>query len=285
MELNRIIFPAPNQSYNTEDYPDSLIWVPKIPDHLSIPCLLLQYPEGSSKLMIYFHGNAEDLGLSYDILDTLRSVLHIHILAVEYPGYGVYYGNPNAEKILNDAECIYDFAIGLGYKPEDIIVFGRSIGSGPATYLAKNRKICCLMLMSPYTSIKQAAKNIAGKLGESLVKERFENIKNMPFITCPTFFVHGLQDTVIPYNHSQKLHDLCKGPSSLFLPSKMSHNNFDYCDDLILPIATFLSQSGISVQPIDDYNGLIPIPWEFHKPPISQKINKKRSKKNINKVL
>lgn len=278
MELNRIIFPAPNQSYNPEDYPEHLIWIPKIPDVLSIPCLFLQFAEGSSKLIIYFHGNAEDLGLSYDILDTLKSVLHVHVLAVEYPGYGVYTGSPNAQSILNDAECVYDFVIGLGFKPENIIVFGRSIGSGPATYLARNRKICCLMLMSPYTSIKQAAKNIAGKLGERLVKERFENIKNMPFITCPTFLVHGLQDTVIPYHHSQKLHDLCKGPSSLFLPSKMSHNNFDYCDDLILPIATFLSQSGITVQPVDDYNGITDIPWIYFKPPASQKINRCKSK-------
>lgn len=282
MELNRIIFPAPTASYSTEDYPETLIWVPKIPDQLSIPCLFLQYSEGSSKIMIYFHGNAEDLGLSFDILDTLRSVLHIHILAVEYPGYGVYSGRANSETILNDSECVYNFTTSLGYKAEDIIVFGRSIGSGPATYLAKNRKICCLMLMSPYTSIKEAAKDIAGKLGEKLVKERFENIRNMPYITCPTFFVHGIKDTVIPYIHSQKLHELCKGPSSLFLPSEMSHNNFDYCDDLIMPIASFLSQSGISVKPLDDYNGFIHVPWTYHSPPNGQKVNKRRGK-SINK--
>jgi pimeloyl-ACP methyl ester carboxylesterase len=282
MELNRIIFPAPSSSYNVEDYHENLIWVPKIPDQVSIPCLLLQYHEGSSKIMIYFHGNAEDLGLSFDILDTLRSVLHIHILAVEYPGYGVYSGRPNSETILNDSECVYNFVVNLGYKPQDIIVFGRSIGSGPATFLARNRKICCLMLMSPYTSIKSAAKDIAGKLGEKLVKERFENIKIMPFVTCPTFFVHGIKDSVIPYSHSQKLHEVCKGPSSLFLPAEMSHNNFDYCDDLILPIASFLSQSGITVEPVDDYNGLVDVPWIYQKPPTGQKINVRRSK-SVNK--
>ena len=279
MELNSILFPAPTQSYNLSDYPEQLIWVPKIPDSVSIPCILLQYLEGSSKLMIYFHGNAEDIGLSFEIIDMLRSVLHIHVLAVEYPGYGVYNGKPSAEGILNDAECVYSFVLSIGIKPEDILVFGRSIGSGPATFLARNRKICSLLLMSAYTSIKEAAKHFAGRLGETLIKERFENAKNMSFITCPTFLVHGIKDNVIPYHHSQKLHELCKGPSSLFLPAEMTHNNFDYCDDLILPIATFLSQAGISTNPVNDYDGLIHVPWTYFHPPATQKVNKKKNQR------
>jgi pimeloyl-ACP methyl ester carboxylesterase len=277
MELNSIIFPAPRQSYNREDYPDQLVWVPKIPDQFSIPCLYLEYQEGSSKVMIYFHGNAEDLGQAFEVLETLRSVLHIHIFAVEYPGYGLYSGKPTSESILNDAECVYSFLLSSGVKPENIIVFGRSIGSGPATYLASTRKVGCLMLMSAYTSIKAAAKSLAGKFG-SLIKERFENVKKMPQVTCPTFFVHGMMDKVIPYTHSQVLHEACKGPSSLFLPPLMSHNNFDYCDDLILPIATFLSQSGISVVPDDDFSAHPRIPWEFFQPPASQVVKKVKKK-------
>lgn len=63
----------------------------------NIPCLYLPYIEGSDKLMIYFHGNAEDLGYSYDFVSTLRKHLKINILAVEYPGYGLYEGNPNSD--------------------------------------------------------------------------------------------------------------------------------------------------------------------------------------------
>jgi pimeloyl-ACP methyl ester carboxylesterase len=275
MELNSILFPAPCQSYSSNDYPENLIWVPKIPDHSSIPCFLLQSKEGSSKVIIYFHGNAEDLGLSFEILDTLRCVLKVHILAVEYPGYGVYEGKATSDIILNDAECVYSFLLSLGVQPENIIVFGRSIGSGPATFLAKSRKICCLMLMSAYTSIKDAAGFLAGQLGKSLMKERFENYKNMPFITCPTFIVHGVLDKVIPYEQSQKLHELCKGPSSLFLPSRMTHNTFDYCNDLIMPIASFLCQAGIDVCPERD-NGMIFVPWDYFLPPPGQRVRKRK---------
>jgi len=55
-----------------------------------VPCLFLPYLDGSKKCVIFFHGNAEDMGISYEMLDHLRTALRINILAVEYPGYGIY---------------------------------------------------------------------------------------------------------------------------------------------------------------------------------------------------
>jgi len=47
--------------------------------------------------MLYFHGNAEDVGLAFDLMDYIRSLLRINVMAVEYPGYGVYDGTPTPE--------------------------------------------------------------------------------------------------------------------------------------------------------------------------------------------
>jgi hypothetical protein len=80
----------------------------------------MPYQSGSSKLIIFFHGNAEDLGISYEMLDHLRGALKINIIAVEYPGYGIYkeaeLGNPNEggpteDKIFSDAKLVYQFAL------------------------------------------------------------------------------------------------------------------------------------------------------------------------------
>jgi len=60
----------------------------------SLPCLFLPYLKGSTKLIIFFHGNAEDIGISYEMLDHMRTALKINVLAVEYPGYGIY-NDPN----------------------------------------------------------------------------------------------------------------------------------------------------------------------------------------------
>jgi len=63
----------------------------------AIPCLFMPNASGSSKLMIYFHGNAEDVGYASDLLDYIRTLLKVHVIAVEYPGYGIYDGYPNAD--------------------------------------------------------------------------------------------------------------------------------------------------------------------------------------------
>lgn len=55
-----------------------------------IPCFHLPYTMGSSKVMIYYHANAEDIVLCNELLDYMRALLKINIIAVEYPGYGIY---------------------------------------------------------------------------------------------------------------------------------------------------------------------------------------------------
>lgn len=103
-----------------------------------IPCLYLPYDKGSSKLLIYFHGNAEDIGVAKELLDYVRSLLRVHVMAVEYPGYGVYRNvSPDANRLMDDAETVFQFLTeNVGINESDIILFGRSIGSGPACFLA-----------------------------------------------------------------------------------------------------------------------------------------------------
>ena len=124
---------------------------------------------------------------------------------MEYPGYGIYEGNGKAseEKLKEDAEYIYKFCLyDMGIQEKDILVFGRSMGSGPASWLAGNYNPGLLGLMSGYTSIKRVAGDSVGFL-RIFVAERFENIKEVAKATCPTFILHGRQDEVIPFAHGQ----------------------------------------------------------------------------------
>lgn len=110
MELNNILFPAPVSSYDADTFPGELIWIPRILyEGPPIPCLYLTCPRGSSKLLIYFHGNAEDIGLAYELMDHLRSTLLVHVIAIEYPGYGIYAGESSSNQILNDAENVFTY--------------------------------------------------------------------------------------------------------------------------------------------------------------------------------
>ena len=75
--------------------------------------MFLPYTSGSSKLLVYFHGNAEDIGLSYEMLDHLRSSLKINIFAVEFPGYGIYNDKSgcSSEKVSEDAVYVFQYII------------------------------------------------------------------------------------------------------------------------------------------------------------------------------
>jgi|LauGreDrversion4_2_1035121.scaffolds.fasta_scaffold379430_1 hypothetical protein len=117
MDLNSFLFPAPESSYTIHAAIGDLLFIPrtrlrKVESGESgaedekqesstskppIPCLYMPNAAGSSKLLIYFHGNAEDVGLACEMLDYVRSLLKVHVLAIEYPGYGIYDGSPNAE--------------------------------------------------------------------------------------------------------------------------------------------------------------------------------------------
>ena len=55
-----------------------------------VPAMHMPYTIGSSKVLIYYHANAEDIVLCNELLDYIRALLKINIIAIEYPGYGIY---------------------------------------------------------------------------------------------------------------------------------------------------------------------------------------------------
>lgn len=94
--------------------------------------------------------------------------------------------------MFDDALTVYDWAIKeLRFKPGNVFIFGRSIGSGPATYLASQRICKMLILFSPYTSIREVATDHVSILGY-LVKNRFNNFEHIKKVSVPVFIIHGL---------------------------------------------------------------------------------------------
>ena len=213
-----------------------------------IPCLFFSPEYKSDIILLYFHSNYEDIGNSASLLKLICKFLNINVLSIEYPNYGIYssQNSANAETILSDADTIFKFINEVqNINESNIILMGRCIGSGPATYLAKTHNVMALILLSPLKSIKEAIKTMFPKLkiGEviqSLVKERFNNMENISKVTSPILFIHGKKDNLIPPSHSFDLINKCKSPSKLVSPNNMTHNSFDYVHDVIAHIRNFL---------------------------------------------
>jgi esterase/lipase len=82
------------------------------------------------------------------------------MFAMEYPGYGIYTekDEPNQEQIEKDAQSVYSYMVGTLNIPEkNIILFGRSIGGGPACFLASEMNPRSLILMSAFQSLQKVA--------------------------------------------------------------------------------------------------------------------------------
>lgn len=103
-----------------------------------IPCLYLNSMVNSKYLLLYFHASGEDIKLSHSLLNQIRNffqvlltLLKINVIAMEYPGYSIYKGKTSSDVIKEDAALIYSYVTNkLGFKQANIIVMGRSIGTG-----------------------------------------------------------------------------------------------------------------------------------------------------------
>ena len=121
------------------------------------------------------------------------------------------------------------------------MICGRSIGSGPACYLAAKYNPLCLILISPIKSVVSIAKNIVGSLANLLMEERFDNMKIVNKVKCPVAIVHGIDDKLVPIKDSQSL--LVEGftntKAHLFQRQGMTHNQYFYVSDVVRPLKYF----------------------------------------------
>lgn len=170
-----------------------------------IPCMFLQcrkYP--SDKLLIYFHANGEDIGRCYELCNTIREDLGVNVISVEYPGYSFYRGNPSEKQILEDAETVLNFVHNVLEVPyNNIMIMGRSLGGGAATYLASRYRVRLLILISAFGSLKEVVKDNFGKFGSMFVKEGFDNANRIKEVKSHTLIIHGAKDDVVKVHQAE----------------------------------------------------------------------------------
>ena len=173
----------------------------------------------SDTLVVLFHGNFEDLG-QLDIVSKGIMNLGFSVLSIDYRGYGLSEGSPTEHNCYADARLLIQKAQALGYRDADIILWGRSIGSGPATQLATEMNARALVLESPFITAFRTTTHIP-----LLPFDRFNNLSKMNEVTCPLLIIHGNRDRIIPAWHSYKLIEKHTGRNALHLVDDAGHNN------------------------------------------------------------
>ena len=182
-----------------------------------------QGPLRGKKAILRCHGNAEDAAGTLCVLRDLACEGYT-VASVDYPGYGLSDGSPDEEGCCRNVHHLYDWLVeNRGFKPEDIIVNGFSIGTGPATELAATRPCGGLILEAPFLSAPRAVTRV-----RVLPVDPFPNLKRIGEVKCRVMVIHGTDDRVVPYSQGEALFKLANEPKRFVSVSGGDHNTFVY---------------------------------------------------------
>lgn len=249
--------------------------------NIRIPCAWIRQPHAEF-VVLYAHQNGEDLGSSICDAHVLSYGLGVDVFAFEYSGYGLseklkptglhlprhnylhhrhdsreislsdppereqQKAEPSEKACCSDIDAAYDYLTQqCDVSPSKIIVFGRSIGSGPAVHLASTRKVGGLVLIAPIAS---AVRVPLKKLNVTLpFVDTFPNIDRANRIHCPVLVVHGAMDELVPKLHGEKLFEKFRrsgyAVKPLWIP-EAKHNNVveDFHSVVFSRYLTFLEE-------------------------------------------
>ncbi|MBL0743475.1 alpha/beta hydrolase [Chryseolinea lacunae] len=184
------------------------------------------YPGTNNTTILYFHGNAGDLSSWQDVHHDLAPLGH-GLLIIDFRGYGKSTGTLSEDGLYQDAEAAYQYLLKEQHlSAGNIIIYGRSIGTGIAVELATRHDVKHLILESPYSSLKTLANEKVPYLLPSLVlRFSFNNLKKINSVQCPILFFHGAIDALIPVEHTNRLYDAFTGEKEKVIMPMGTHNN------------------------------------------------------------
>ena len=180
-----------------------------------------EQPRGT---ILFCHGNAGNISHRIDSILIFHK-LDYNVMIFDYRGYGLSEGSPSEQGTYEDGEAFWNFLVTEKQQtPEDIVLFGRSLGGGVASWLAVKQPCRGIILESTFTSVPDLAAQIYPFLPvKPLAKIRYPSLERLPQIHCPVLIIHSPDDELIPYSHGQKLFEAANEPKS-FLELQGSHN-------------------------------------------------------------
>jgi fermentation-respiration switch protein FrsA (DUF1100 family) len=191
-------------------------------------------------VVLYFHGNG---GALVHRLRRFRGLIANGngLLALSYRGYGGSSGSPTEEGLLADAAAAYAFAAAR-YPAQRIAVFGESLGTGVAIWLAATSPVARVLLQAPYTSIVEIAAAAYPFLPvRFLLKDSYRSDERVGGVSAPVLVIHGERDRVVPIEYGKRLYALIRAPKKFVRFPEGGHVDLDQYGALDI-IQSFLAE-------------------------------------------
>jgi fermentation-respiration switch protein FrsA (DUF1100 family) len=182
-------------------------------------------PSDSPRVLLYFHGNAGNISHRLYSIKEFHD-LGLSVFIIDYRGYGQSSGKPTEQGLYRDGEAAWRYLTGeRGIAPEDIIVFGRSLGGSVASWIAAREKTAALIVESSFTSVPDIGQDAYPWLPVRWLSRFEHSTRNeVAKATCPVLVVHSRDDEIIPFHHGQAIYGAANEPKQ-FLEIRGGHND------------------------------------------------------------
>lgn len=232
---DKFIFPASrvvNRDPSYFDWSFDEVWLEPSPGERShawwIP---IENPRG---VCLFSHGNGGNIAGRLESVGALRK-LGLSVLVYDYGGYGKSSGAPSESRIYDDIRAAWRYLTETrGIPPQQIVLFGRSLGGAPSAQLATEVTCAGLVLESTFSSLPAAAQEAMPWFpARWLTRHHFDSLSKMPEIHCPVLVIHAPEDRTVRFHHGQALFAAANEPKR-WLQIHGDHNaGFLQSQDLI----------------------------------------------------
>ncbi len=179
-------------------------------------------PQPGKPLILYFRGNAQSFSREHERYEAFVADGY-GFVAFDYRGFPGSPGEISEKNILADGLAAYDWAKGRGFP---IVLWGRSLGSGPATWVARQREAEALFLETPFDSAVSVGMDRYWFLPVGLLMfDQFPVDTWIAGVSEPVFVAHGTDDTTIAVAHGKRLYALAPNPDGLWIEPGGDHGN------------------------------------------------------------
>ena len=181
------------------------------------------------KVILYLHGKGKNISANAKHANRLMR-MGFSVLVIDYRGYGKSEGSsPSESTVYTDAQTAWDYLIQKGFKPNQIMIYGHSLGGAIAIDLAlKHPEAMGAIVDASFTSMSEMA-SLDPKYRffpiDLLIHQRFDSIAKVRSLAVPVLYIHGTADDSVPPAMSQRLYEATTTKKQIVLIPNGGHNN------------------------------------------------------------
>jgi fermentation-respiration switch protein FrsA (DUF1100 family) len=183
-------------------------------------------PRPGAPIFLWFHGNAGNISHRLDNLKLLWERVGVQVFIFDYREYGKSEGRISREGTYKDAAAAYRYVVAeRAAAPEEVVLFGRSLGTALAVDLALNVPCRSLIIEAAFTNSQDMARLLAPFLFDWRPRVPYDNLGKIGRLRVPVLIIHGEDDEIIPVAMSRRLYAAAPEPKELYIIPGAHHND------------------------------------------------------------